>query len=607
MSLQGEYILSRYYRRLPEEKKLSRGWVTRFLQRHPGLQFKRGVILDAKRIRACTKVNLRPWFLLLKELLDSQSYHPYLLFNLDETSINFTDKYKGKPIAESNSEQQPQIMQPLRSVTATLVICIAAVGNPLQSSLLWNQKSIPEEFKAFPAYGIPVIANNSGWETDETFEHIMLNIYIPSMIQRREVINMAKQILLILDGHGSRVSLPVILSCLRWNISILVIPAHSSSELQPLDLGVNGSFKSSFAKEASIRINGIPNPSAAAVSQSLTGEEQVPEGLRRYMHVDVSEIQKIEVESESSTFPPLPEDLYLQALGRQSTAPAQRELLAQVIPRTLEKALTIPVIKAAWERSGIYPFHPETVLDRLPEGQPIEAPKAGKPCISGRLLTDRSCIVSILEWQLRRKHQLNQGQKSSPTEEEELLSIMELLEKAYVKIKEAEQHYPPCKLISPSTPSVSPDQVKDLYADIQALRETLRSQAAETKTDGTTSASVHESASVTSPEKDAPARLFRLEDLKAIREMTSDQFAQYAKGFSDRTSPVLQRSCVVRKQRRLDVRRSQIPAADSPESTEVDTSSDFEQIPPPARKTRSIRIQKKNDDYVWDDISDQTE
>ena len=120
--------------------------------------------------------------------------------------------------------------------------------------------------------------------------------------------------------------------------------------------------------------------------------------------------------------------------------------------------------------------------------------------------------MSIPEWQLRRKHQIKQGQRSVATEEEELLSIRESLENTYGKSTEAEHHYPPCKLISPSIPSVSPERIKDLYADIVALREKTSSQTAETKTEDKTPVPVQESASLASPlkpsgEMENPARL----------------------------------------------------------------------------------------------------
>ena len=59
------------------------------------------------------------------------------------------------------------------------------------------------------------------------------------------------------------------------------------------------------------------------------------------MHIDISEIPELVGNSEEPSLPSLPEALYLQTLGQPATAPAQRELLADVIPRSLEKYLTI--------------------------------------------------------------------------------------------------------------------------------------------------------------------------------------------------------------------------------------------------------------------------
>ena len=59
--------------------------------------------------------------------------------------------------------------------------------------------------------------------------------------------------------------------------------------------------------------------------------------------------------------------------------------------------------------------------------------------------------------------------------------------------------------------------------------------------------------------------------------MTSDQFAQYAKGFSDMPSQVLQKRCNAAKRKRLHIRPSlatPLPEVDSSEL--VATSFDLE-------------------------------
>ena len=445
--------------------------MNRYLQRHPRLLFKRGVVLDAKRVKACTKANLTPWFLQLKELLDSNLYDPNLLFNLDETSVNFTNRYKVKPIGQSTSSLQPQITQPVNSITATLVLCVAGIGKPLPPTLLWNQRSIPEELRSLSAFDIQIIANNSGWQTDLTFEQMMLEIYIPAMIERREKLCSRKQILLVVDGHGSRVSLATIFSCMRWGITILVIPAHTSSEIQPLDLGINGAFKASFAKEAALKINGLEvNPVHLLSTPQRTVSPIIPRVILPRYRVELAEIPNsaLSIEAESQS---LPQDLFFQKLGNTQTSSDQRKLLTAVLPRSLEKALTIPIISASWERSGIYPFNPPRVLDRLPEGEQIEPPKTGKPILSGRILTTRSVILEILEWKERHAIESRSDIKIL-TKDIELDCIYHILTEIYEKIVNVEKVYHPSLTLRQSQPQrPTAEEVNDYYSAIQNLRD----------------------------------------------------------------------------------------------------------------------------------------
>ena len=62
-----------------------------------------------------------------------------------------------------------------------------------------------------------------------------------------------------MDGHSSRMSLPVILACIKANITVLILPAHSSSITQPNDRDVNETFKTWFSKLALTHINRIKN------------------------------------------------------------------------------------------------------------------------------------------------------------------------------------------------------------------------------------------------------------------------------------------------------------------------------------------------------------
>ena len=169
-----------------------------------------------------------------------------MIFNADETSVNFSDSFHCKSVTKESG--QPISGKPEHTPSITLLFFVGTSGAPLTTSLLWPQASVPEDLQELSAYNIQIYANNSGWMTRRSFEDLMLEVYIPELIERRrKILATEKKILLLLDGHSSRLSLAVILACIKENITILIFPAHSSSVTQPNDRGVNGTFKIWFS------------------------------------------------------------------------------------------------------------------------------------------------------------------------------------------------------------------------------------------------------------------------------------------------------------------------------------------------------------------------
>lgn len=129
---------------------MTSGWVRGFLKRHTELSMCRAVIVDTGRRLACTRLNLMPFYRGLSGLLESHHFSPQLIFNIDETSINFSQRYKSHIIRPSIAQSIPFTSQPDRVESCTLVICVSPKGDPFDSTLLWPQSKIPEEFSCFP-------------------------------------------------------------------------------------------------------------------------------------------------------------------------------------------------------------------------------------------------------------------------------------------------------------------------------------------------------------------------------------------------------------------------------------------------------------------------
>ena len=252
--MKANHLASQYSTRDEWDKVVTRGWVLGFLRRHPVLELKKCVILDTLRTKACTVSNLTDFYKYYTELEEKYKFQHSLIFNLDETSINFSQKYHVKSICRKNGIN-PVAIHPDRMQSSTLVLCIPIVGEALQSTLLWPQRKIPEEFRDFCVKRIRVVCGSS-WQTRQTFEQMMTQYYLPEMVHRRELLGLQNTpILLVLDGHSSRLSLPVIRLCKQLKVMVLILPSHTSSFTQPLDRGPNGVLKQVYAKETSVRIS----------------------------------------------------------------------------------------------------------------------------------------------------------------------------------------------------------------------------------------------------------------------------------------------------------------------------------------------------------------
>ena len=119
-------LLQRYTARSKKEKTITRGCISRYLQRHPEFQLKEGKLLDRSRAEACTQGNMQPWFEVYEDLIINEKDDIHLFFNLDETSVNVLNRVNKKIFERTESPIIPVLRKPSRFASITLVLCIAA-------------------------------------------------------------------------------------------------------------------------------------------------------------------------------------------------------------------------------------------------------------------------------------------------------------------------------------------------------------------------------------------------------------------------------------------------------------------------------------------------
>lgn len=195
--------------------------------------------------RVFTKEQIESWMDSLGSLLDANKFPPSLIFNFDETMC-YPGKTRTKVLVRSGSRPLTQIMEKGEHITFGLGI--AADGgrvSPLMILPLQTLPGLPPSLLNF----FSITGQQSGWITEEIYQQWVKRVFIPYVARRRQELGCSTlRALLLVDGHSSRDNEATTALLERANVDCLVIPAHSSTILQPLDLTVNGVFKTTLAE-----------------------------------------------------------------------------------------------------------------------------------------------------------------------------------------------------------------------------------------------------------------------------------------------------------------------------------------------------------------------
>jgi hypothetical protein len=238
-------------------------WAYEFVKRCTELKKLNPTLLEASRIRAILKSNVEPLLIMLRGMISSGIFDENLIFQLDETSCLVKSAHKVKKVVESSRifiplKKEPPILH------LTILFIVTAAGNYLHPQLLFPEDidlSSVEKWK-FP--NIDIKHTKKGWMEKKCFEDIMNEVLMKEVNRiRKETGEVKKKALIILDGHSSRNNFKLWEDLRNKGVEAVILPAHTSHILQPLDLGTNGEFKRALEKT-------MPFPKKGEMKTKLT-------------------------------------------------------------------------------------------------------------------------------------------------------------------------------------------------------------------------------------------------------------------------------------------------------------------------------------------------
>jgi len=138
----------------------------------------------------------------------------------------------GKVVAEMGRHKVYAVTSAEKGKTHTVLTCASASGHILPPMMVFPRKQIPPAKIREGAVAQTLFANSvNGWINSDLFfqwfEFFLANI--PP----------TRPMLLIMDGHGSHISIELIELARSKDIYLLCLPSHTTHVLQPLDVGVS--------------------------------------------------------------------------------------------------------------------------------------------------------------------------------------------------------------------------------------------------------------------------------------------------------------------------------------------------------------------------------
>jgi hypothetical protein len=222
-------------------KELGVHWVDRYIERHQVNLISRWATgIDRSRHQADSGLKYKLYFDLLIDKISQYNVEPRHIYNMDEKGFMLGVLTRSKRVFSRRLYEEGKIKAHIQDGSRewiTLLACICADGSHIEPSLIyqsasstiqdsWLQAFDPDDHRAYFS------SSPSGWTNNDIGLAWLKQVFDRSTKPKAG----RSYRLLILDGHGSHLTMDFIEYCDRNRILLAIYPPHSTHTLQPLDV-----------------------------------------------------------------------------------------------------------------------------------------------------------------------------------------------------------------------------------------------------------------------------------------------------------------------------------------------------------------------------------
>jgi hypothetical protein len=230
-------------------------WVSQFLERNKAhLTSKWTTRMDRNRHQADFEERYSMYFDLLYQKIQQYNIDTRHIYNMDEKGFLVGITTRSKRVFSKQLWERKEVTEALQDGSRewiTLLACICADGSALEPAIIYEGKgalqSLWVDNVEAGKHQVFMATSPSGWTNNE------LGLAWLEQVFERGTRKKARTSyrLLILDGHGSHLTMDFIEYCDRHRTLLAVFPPHSTHTLQPLDVVMFKPLSSAYSSELS--------------------------------------------------------------------------------------------------------------------------------------------------------------------------------------------------------------------------------------------------------------------------------------------------------------------------------------------------------------------
>jgi hypothetical protein len=236
------------------KKELGKGWVDRYIKRYKVNLISRWATgIDRSRYQADSLLKYSLYFELLRSKLSQYDIEPRNMYNMDKKGFMLGVLTRSKRVFSRRLYEEGKIKAHIQDGNRewiTLLACICADGSHIEPSLIYQSASGLIQDSWLQAFNpddhrVHFASSPSGWTNNE-----LGLAWLKQVFDRSTKLKAGRGYrLLILDGHGSHLTMDFIEYCDRNRILLAIYPPHSTHTLQPLDVVMFKPLSSAYSAQ----------------------------------------------------------------------------------------------------------------------------------------------------------------------------------------------------------------------------------------------------------------------------------------------------------------------------------------------------------------------